>query len=81
MDYIEYKGADHHDKSERFQKIATARTQKVLDTMVQLSHCARPQSYEYTAEQVEQILSALEVGVSQVKSSFQGKDRFRLTND
>jgi len=68
-------------KQERFQKIATIRTQRVLDAMVQLSHCSKPASYEYTDEQVEQIISALEKGVSQVRETFQGKNRFRLTRE
>lgn len=68
-------------KQERFQKIATIRTQRVLDAMVQLSHCSKSASYEYTDEQVEQIISALEKGVSQVRETFQGKNRFRLTRE
>jgi len=38
------------NKHERFLKVAEARTQKILDDLEQLSHCARSVSYEYTEE-------------------------------
>jgi hypothetical protein len=43
-------------KKERFHKVAVARTQKVLDEMDLLSHCSRTAMYEFTPEEVEQIM-------------------------
>lgn len=45
-------------KKERFHKVAVARTQKVLDDMNLLSHCSRTAMYEFTPEEVEQIMAA-----------------------
>lgn len=67
-------------KKERFHKIATARTQKVLDDMNMLSHCARPTMYEYTPAEAAQIVEALEHGLSQLKATFEGQKAFRLTD-
>ena len=47
-------------KKERFHKVAVARTQKILDDMDLLSHCARTSMYEFTPDEVEQIMAAFE---------------------
>lgn len=65
-------------KRKRFVRLAEARTQKVLDDLRSLGKCAAPESYEYTQEDVEQILAAIEEGLQGLRDTFAGKKRFSL---
>jgi hypothetical protein len=67
------------NKHERFLKVAEARTQKILDDLEQLSHCARSVSYEYTEEEVKKIFTALDDGLKKAEGAFHGLSRFSLT--
>jgi hypothetical protein len=67
------------NKHERFLKVAEARTQKILDGLEQLSHCARSVSYEYTEEEVMKIFTALDDGLKKAEGVFNGMSRFSLT--
>lgn len=68
-------------KKERFRKVAVARTQKVLDDMNLLSHCSRTAMYEFTPEEVEQIMAALDDGLSKLKAAFEGQKQFSLSKE
>lgn len=67
-------------KRERFVRVAEQRTQKVLDALHMLSKCAATVNYEYTDEDVEQILAAIEKGVQEVRDTFSGRNRFTLSD-
>lgn len=66
------------DKHERFRKVGEARTQKILYDLEQLSHCAKPASYEYSEEEVESIFHAINLGVAKAENAFHGLNRFSL---
>ena len=68
-------------KKERFVKVAEVRTQRVLDALHSLGKCAAPESYEYTEEDVQKIVEAIEKEVQWVRDCFTGKNRFTLSQD
>ena len=47
-------------KAERFVRVAEQRTQQVVDAIHSLSNCASRVCYDYTPEQVRQILKELD---------------------
>jgi hypothetical protein len=68
-------------KRERFQKVAVARTQKVLDDMNLLSHCSRTTMYEYTPDEVAQIMDSLDSALAKLKAAFEGEKQFSLAKE
>jgi len=67
-------------KSEAFRRLATKRTNAVLERLRILGHCANPQLYEYSEEDVKKIFRAIERELKAVKMKFQDstKSEFRL---
>jgi hypothetical protein len=67
-------------KSEAFKRLATRRTNAVLERLRILGHCANPQLYEYSEEDVRKIFRAIEKELRIVKTKFQNstKSEFRL---
>lgn len=67
-------------RNEAFQRLATKRTNAVLERLRVLGHCANPQLYEYSEEDVKKILRAIEKELKIVKTKFQNstKSEFRL---
>jgi len=69
-----YKGYDIMDKnetkSERFRRLATLRTNLVLQRLKVLGNCANRQAYDYTEDEVKKIFSTIEEQLKTVKSHF-----------
>ena len=67
-------------KEEAFRRLATKRTNAVLERIRVLGHCANPQLYDYTQEDVRKIFQAIEKELRIVKIRFQNssKSEFRL---
>jgi len=67
-------------KRETFQRLATKRTNGVLERLRILGHCANPQLYEYSEEDVKKIFRAIDKELKVVKTRFQNssKSEFRL---
>jgi len=67
-------------KKEAFQRLATKRTNAVLERIRVLGHCANPQLYDYSQEDVKKIFQAIEKELRVVKVRFQNstKSEFRL---
>jgi len=67
-------------QKERFKRIATARTNAVLQKLRVLSNCANRQYYEYSEEEVDAIFSAIEKKVKEAKSKFffSKEEKFKL---
>ena len=63
-----------------FQRLATKRTNGVLERLRILGHCANPQLYEYNEGDVKKIFQAIEKELKVVKVRFQNssKSEFRL---
>ena len=56
--------------AERFKRLATLRTNIVLDRLRVLGNCSNRQVYEYTKEDIEKIFSAIEKVLKETKSKF-----------
>lgn len=61
------------DKRDRFEKIATARTNKILNDLRLLGNCSNRSSYEYTQDEVNQMFRAIKEAVSEAESRFTKK--------
>lgn len=67
-------------KSERFVRIAEARTNKIIDMVQLLGNCSNRATYDYTKEEVKKIFDAIESELKIAKSKFdigdsEGKDK------
>jgi hypothetical protein len=67
-------------KRQAFQRLATKRTNAVLEHLRILGHCANPQLYDYTQEDVKKIFQAIEKELKVAKIRFQNssKSEFQL---
>lgn len=59
---------------EKFKRIASARTQKIIDMVNLLGNCSNTYTYEYTEEEVNKIFSTIE------KELQINKDKFKIAN-
>ena len=68
------------DKREAFERLATQRTNAVLEKLRVLGNCANPQLYDYTDDDIKLIFRAIRSELRTVESSFGQKTRreFRL---
>lgn len=73
-------GRSSESKREAFRRLATQRTNGVLERLRILGHCANPQLYEYTEGDFKRIFRAIEAELRIVKTKFQNssKSEFRL---
>lgn len=67
-------------KRERFKRIATKRTNEILERIRILGNCSNRTSYEYTDEEVNKVFSEIDKQLKITKAKFLvGKrDRFLL---
>ncbi|MEO0067943.1 MAG: hypothetical protein ABIK23_02270 [candidate division WOR-3 bacterium] len=67
-------------KAERFKRVATRRTLKVLEALRILGNCSNRSEYEYTEEDIKKIFNAIEKQLSEVKARFRtpGNINFKL---
>jgi hypothetical protein len=72
--------ARKESKKETFRRLATQRTNAVLNRLRILGHCSNPQLYDYTEEDVRKIFRAIESEVKAVKAKFvnSSKSDFQL---
>lgn len=63
------KSAEGESKSDKFKRLATKRVKNAI-LKVELITNLSGSSYEYTPEQVEKILTALQGSVDKVKAAF-----------
>lgn len=57
-------------KRDRFKRLATLRTNAILQKLKVLGNCANRQAYEYTEDDVKKIFSAIEEQLRAVRSRF-----------
>jgi len=67
-------------RHERFKRIATKRTNDILEKIRILGNCSNKSSYEYTEEEINKIFNEIEKQLKLTKAKFlAGKgERFRL---
>lgn len=61
-------------KHERFRRVASHRTNEILDRIRRLENCSNKQIYEYEEEEVQKIFRTLESRLKEAKSQFQTRD-------
>lgn len=57
-------------KEQKFKRIASARTRKILHSLRLLGNCANRNTYEYTNNDVEKIFGTIERQLKETKSKF-----------
>jgi len=62
--------AKGESKNDRFRRLATRRTNAVLHRLRILEHCANPQLYEYSSQDVNKVFHAIESELKRVKAKF-----------
>ncbi len=60
-------------KQQRFKRIASKRTEKVLDGLRKLGNCSNRGVYEYADEEVAKIFSAIDSELKRIKALFNSK--------
>lgn len=66
---------DKESKRERFRRLATQRTNVVLHRLQILEHCANPQLYDYSNEDVRKMFHAIESELKRVKTKFTNSNK------
>ena len=64
------KEAKNLSKRERFEKLATYRTNNILHALKVLGNCANKSAYEYEEKDVKKIFKTIERRVIETKSKF-----------
>ncbi len=71
-------------KRDKFVRLAEARTNKIIDMLRLLGNCSNSSTYEYTQEDVDKIIAAIETEVREAKKKFnkvESKKSSRFTLD
>ena len=66
--YVRYMNKE--EKKERFKRLATQRTNSVLQKLKVLGNCANRSAYDYTEEEINKIFAELERRVKETKAKF-----------
>jgi len=64
-----------------FLRLATRRTNAVLDRIRVLGHCANRHQYEYDQDDVKKIFRAIEVELRSARAKFQNSQQSEFTLD
>lgn len=60
-------------RRQRFEKVASNRVQRILDTLNLLQNCAKKNNYEYDEKDVEMMFSEIARAVKKSKAVFQNE--------
>jgi len=60
------------EKRERFEKVAVARTNKVLNDLRLLGNCSNKNNYQYSEKDIKKIFAAIEAELKKTKAKFLG---------
>lgn len=79
MDDIRTKTMTDKEKAANFKRLATSRTNEVMDKLRILGNCADRRSYAYTDEEIDKIFRAIDEQAKIVRSKFKKpKKGFKL---
>ena len=72
--------SDDETRKERFRRVATRRTNKILEQIRVLGNCSNKSSYSYTEEDIQKIFSAIEKEMRTTRARFvnRKKNKFKL---
>lgn len=67
-------------RSDRFKRLATQRTNAVLDKLRLLGNLSNKSNYEYSEEEIRKVFSAIDDDIKRIKAKFNSihKQRFTL---
>ena len=67
-------------RHERFKRVASKRTNEILEKIRILGNCSNKSSYEYKEEEINKIFSEIEKQLKYTKTKFLGgkRERFKL---
>ena len=63
-----------NNKQQNFKRIAENRTNKIIDMIASLSNLSNTSYYEYTADQIESIFSAIQSELDKQKKNLMPKN-------
>jgi len=74
------KSPENETKKERFKRLASLRTNIVLDRLKVLGNCANRQIYEYSKDEVDKIFDEISQKLKETKARFHfpSKEKFKL---
>ena len=80
MESMDMNEGNEETRTERFRRVATRRTNDILNRIRVLGNCSNKSSYSYTEEDIRKIFSAIEGELRAVKAMFgnRKKTSFRL---
>ena len=58
------------EKRQRFEKVATGRVQKIVDTLSLLANCANRSNYEYTEQDVEFMYNEISKALKESRAAY-----------
>lgn len=61
---------NNQEKRRRFEKVASKRVQKTIDTLSLIKNCANRNNYEYTAEDIELMFKEIGNALRDAKKAF-----------
>lgn len=70
---------EKESKHDAFRRLATQRTNAVLERLRILGRCANRQSYEYDGEDVNKIFRAIEAELREIKAKFRDSKQNKFT--
>ncbi len=62
-------------KEQRFKRIASKRTENILDDLRKLGNCSNQGIYSYSSEDISKIFSAIDSEIRRVKVLFTAKSK------
>lgn len=61
---------ENETTEQRFKRLASYRTNEVLERIRVLGHCSNRQNYSYTKEQIDKMFNAIDKQVREIKAKF-----------
>ena len=61
---------NNSEKRERFEKVASNRVQRIIDTLELLKNCSNRSNYEYTAEDVDLMFHSIGKALREAKAAY-----------
>ena len=69
---------EDESKRDRFKRIASFRTNRILDDLRLLGNCSNTSAYSYSNEDLRKIFGAIDAEVKRVRSLFISKKRRKI---
>ena len=68
------KGYEDETKRDKFVRLATARTNKIIDMIQLLGNCSNTSQYEYSQKDVDKIFKAIQAELDEAKKRYSKQD-------